>query len=194
MACHFPSRSDMTWRSRSWAMDARKRSAKVLTSEFKAGLDSAFASIVIVFIRGSMVCAALHTSQENIHNDVGHAGERVIPITVRKHPGGDHFVHRPEEAVGGQFDGHVRTKDAALLAFLENTLNEVEMLHQQVVRKLGQKFRAVPQFGLKNNGQVAVRPQSFKMQKSHLAQLVARVGEFLQSGAGADDEAMEGRV
>src|ERR1041385_7301934 len=100
MICQPPGRLKVTCRSRSNPTLAKKMSASVLVS---------------------MVCLSSHTSQQDIDDDVGHAGKRRLSVLFRKHPGRDHFIDRAEEAVYRDFYRELRPKDPCLLAFTQHT-------------------------------------------------------------------------
>src|SRR6476661_65395 len=113
---------------------------------------------------------------------------------VRKDPGRHYLIHRAEEAMRGDGDGKIGTEHSRGLSFSQHALNEIKILHHQVVRELPQKFGAMPKFGLKNDCQTAITAQPFQVKERDAAQFFPLVINFPYRGFGPPYEAMESRI
>src|SRR5437660_1755975 len=125
MIYHFVPRLNITCCCTSCAIDAKKMSTRVLVSILRA---------------------RFHPFKDDRHNRIGQAGEVIIaiPVAVGKDPSGNYLINSAEEAMGRDGDGDVGTEHASLLAFAQDALNDVKILHQQVMRKLAEELGAVP--------------------------------------------------
>ena len=56
-----------------------------------------------------------------------------VPVTIGKDPCCYYLIHRAEEAMGGNGNRYIGTKNAGLLAFTQDALDYVKVFHQKVV-------------------------------------------------------------
>src|ERR1051325_2713513 len=137
MTCHVLPRLNITWRSTSCAIEAKKISARVLIS-----------------ILGSR----FYAFKDNRHDRLGQTGKVIIavPVAIGKDPRGYYLIHGSEEAMGRNGDRNIGPKDAGFLAFAQDSFDYVKVFNQQAMGKLAQKLGAMPKFSLENDGQAAV--------------------------------------
>ncbi len=80
-----------------------------------------------------------------------------------QHPGGDHFIESPEEAIGRDFLAKLGTEDSLGLALANGGANQAEVFNHVLMRKRRQKTRALAQFHLQDHGQVAIGAKGFQV-------------------------------